>query len=497
MRLAATASRVKTSGVPTVTTFFGRLVVGLLCVSGGLALGCAGRNNNYDNGYPNEPGRTIIAEPGGYQDVYVADQTYSEQVVEGRQVVGYDTLSDGTRVEVVTYVHTYPDPLDTFPRVYWGGSWYYNVNGDFVYWSPAYGGWVYYWGPPAPLVSCWNVYYPWAPYYWGVGFYGAGWYWGGVGYYGYHAYGVPVVNEYHHHHHHWAGSSDGKPTGGHAGGPSDLPPSKGGPSDEGPARRTKPDQAPVAERTKPPANGPTADPARRSSPARSDQKGDRVAGAAPQRDPAKRTVPVRTYTNGSGQRVTTIDPQAGRIAATRNPTERTPKSLGTVQSGPARDPFATRNNTPRWDQPAASPSRDTSWDTRVPSRSATPSSQGRSAAPAPSRSFSPPSRSQPSRSFSPPSRSQPSRSFSPPSRSEPSRSFSPPSRSAPSRSMSPPSRSAPSRSSSPPSRSAPSRSMSPSSSGGGRSVSPSRSSGGGGRSSAPTRSSGGGGARRR
>ena len=71
------------------------------------------------------------------------------------EVVGYESLSSGDKVYVVTYVHTYPEPIDTYPRVYWSGRWYYNVNGDFVFWSPAYG-WVYYWGPPLPLVACWN-----------------------------------------------------------------------------------------------------------------------------------------------------------------------------------------------------------------------------------------------------------------------------------------------------------------------------------------------------
>jgi hypothetical protein len=496
--------------VSTLTNrFFRRALLAVSCLSGGLTLGCAGRNSSWqDSGYPNAPARTIIAEPGGYEDVYVADQQYQEQVVDGRQVVGYDTLSDGTRVEVVQYVHTYEDPIDTYPRVYWGGSWYYNVNGDFVYWSPGYGGWVYYWGPPVPLVSCWNAYYPWAPYYWGVGFYGAGWYWGGVGYYGYHAYGVPVVNHYHHHHQQWADANPGGPSSGHPGGPTNQP-SPGGPTDDGPARRDKPDRAPVAERDKPPAGAPArdGDPARRNvAPSRADagdriagdpakrdvapsrtptrddvapsraEGGDRVAGAAPERKPT-RTVPVRSYTSGTGQRVTTIDPSAGRVAAQRSPSApplRQSRSLGTVQQGP-RDPFSSRTTQPRWDQPAATPSRDFSADTR---------SAGRSSPSAPSRSFSP-SSSGPSRASSP-SPSAPSRSFSP-SRSS----------SSSSRTMSPPSRSSSSgfSSSSRSSGGGGGRSFSPSSSGGGRSSGAMRSSGGGGggHSSGASRSSGGGG----
>ena len=59
------------------------------------------------------------------------------------------------------------------PSGYAKGRYYYNVHGDFVYYDPYWGTWVYYYGPPAPLVACWNGYYPWAPYYWGVGYYGA------------------------------------------------------------------------------------------------------------------------------------------------------------------------------------------------------------------------------------------------------------------------------------------------------------------------------------
>ncbi|MFO0634336.1 MAG: hypothetical protein U0168_15935 [Nannocystaceae bacterium] len=160
----------------------------LLALASALGLGGCARSRMPDTDLPDAP-RTVIAQPGTYDDVYVTESTVTTTTTTTTtdgSVVGYDTLSDGSRVEVVTYVHTYPEPIDTFPRVYWGGTWYYNVNGDFVFWSPVYGGWVYYWGPPSPLVVCWNGYYPWAPYAWGVGYYGAGWYWGGVGYYGYH-----------------------------------------------------------------------------------------------------------------------------------------------------------------------------------------------------------------------------------------------------------------------------------------------------------------------
>src|SRR5205085_3212734 len=107
--LAALRARVNTARVsPLTNSFFRRALLAVTCLSGGLTLGCANRNGDWqDTGYPNAPARTIIAEPGGYEDVYVADQQYQQQVVDGRQVVGYDTLSDGTQVEVVQYVHTY------------------------------------------------------------------------------------------------------------------------------------------------------------------------------------------------------------------------------------------------------------------------------------------------------------------------------------------------------------------------------------------------------
>ena len=117
-----------------------------------------------------------------------------EVVQDPAELVGYETLSDGSKVKVVTYVHTYPEPIESYPKVYWSERWYYNVNGNFVFYSPYYGGWTYYWGPPHPLVYAWNGYYPWAPYAYGYGYYGRGYYWGGAGYYGWHAYGAAPSN---------------------------------------------------------------------------------------------------------------------------------------------------------------------------------------------------------------------------------------------------------------------------------------------------------------
>jgi hypothetical protein len=179
------------------------LIVGL-----GAAAGCANRNpDGYgSSAYPDAPPRTVVAEPGAYEGIYV-QRVVEQPGPDG--VVAYETLTDGTTTTVVTYVHTYPEAIQTYPSVWWSGRWYYNINGDFVYYSDELGMWVYYWGPPAPLVACWHGYYPYSPYYWGVGYYGPGWYWGGVGVYGYHAYGLPVVHAHHHHHHHYDRPSGG------------------------------------------------------------------------------------------------------------------------------------------------------------------------------------------------------------------------------------------------------------------------------------------------
>ncbi len=186
-------------------------------LGGSVASGCSRSITGYESTPPQA--RTVAAAPAAYQTVYVESQVYAtpdgspqphgyaapgapvagevppEALAEGSEVppdlVGYETLSDGQQVKVITYVHTYPEAIETYPRVYWSDRWYYNVNGNFVFYSPYYNNWCYYWGPPYPLVSAWNVYYPWAPYAWGWGYYGHGYYWGGAAYHGWHAYGAP------------------------------------------------------------------------------------------------------------------------------------------------------------------------------------------------------------------------------------------------------------------------------------------------------------------
>jgi hypothetical protein len=77
-----------------------------------MLLGCAGRNGETASPEP-EPKpapRTVVAAAGDYDGV-VVEERHREAGADG--VLGYETLSDGQRVTVVEYVHTYPEPVDT------------------------------------------------------------------------------------------------------------------------------------------------------------------------------------------------------------------------------------------------------------------------------------------------------------------------------------------------------------------------------------------------
>ncbi len=406
--------------------------------------------------------RTVAAAPAPEQPVYIQSSRYVEEPPpDTPEVIGYETLSDGNEIGVVTYVHSYPDPIDTYPRVYWAGRWYYNINGDFIYYSNYYGSWCYYYGPPRPLVVVWNWYYPWAPFYWGMGYYGGGYYWGGVSIYGYHAYGLPPYYLHHHHydryHHGTKQAHKGTPTGpgkrpssGTPAGPGKPPvqPGSGGPG-KAPARQASGTSHPAGSgRLAAPARDPGgagSPPAR--APSNVSPSHTQVANAPPPRQSTRPN--VRQYTTESGQRVTTVSPPPGAPA-------RQSTSLGTVpnrgwSTAPARQPSYRPNVAPRPPAPSA------------PARM--PASQAPPRAPANQKTYrsprSPPSRQPSSRpTYSPPSRQPTSRpSSSPPARQPSSRPSSPPPARRPSsRPSSPPSR-APSRStpSRAPSRSAPSR----------------------------------------
>ena len=112
-----------------------------LVLVAGFATGCKNQDQAQTQAPTQQP-QTVVASSAGYQQVYVESQGYAEPTTENPDLVGYEVLSDGKRVEVVTYVHTYPDAIETYPRVYWGGNWYYNINGNFVYYSPYYTAWV-------------------------------------------------------------------------------------------------------------------------------------------------------------------------------------------------------------------------------------------------------------------------------------------------------------------------------------------------------------------
>ncbi|MBL4688438.1 MAG: hypothetical protein JKY37_27870, partial [Nannocystaceae bacterium] len=298
-----------------------------------VASGCASQNARVsDPHYPASP-RVIVAEPGVEDQVQVVERTYA---VETGGVVGYHDLSSGDRAQVVTYTHTYVEPIDSFPRVYWAGSWYYNVHGDFVFYDPYYSGWVYYYGSPGPLVACWNGYYPYSPYYWGVGYYGAGWYWGGVGVYGYHAYGIPVTNPHHHHHdHHQNGGGPGsRPSAGAPTNGANTSPSPGGPGSPmaaGP-HRSKPSTDGPPVRDVPSRSGPpvrNVPGARDGAPARNSGATRTAAKTTPARSggatrTTKQGIPSRatgvggSMTMANGGRVTTIGGPPRRAAPRRS-----------------------------------------------------------------------------------------------------------------------------------------------------------------------------------
>ncbi|MCA9657026.1 MAG: hypothetical protein KC486_01665, partial [Myxococcales bacterium] len=130
--------------------------VGALALVSALASGCKSKEETL---YPEDlPPPVAETETVIYQDIYIETEEVMQASEENPDLVGVETLSNGDRVEVVTYVHTYPEAIETFPQVYWGGRYYYNVHGNFVFYSSYYHCWCYYWGPPAPLVYAWNYY---------------------------------------------------------------------------------------------------------------------------------------------------------------------------------------------------------------------------------------------------------------------------------------------------------------------------------------------------
>jgi hypothetical protein len=525
--------------VVTRTTFLSATLIGLLALTG-----CANKRSQQSTARTNAPTYAPRAnsqvyyqrayQPGdappadlAWGDVYVDQQVYAQPVEQyPAEMVGYETMSSGEQVVVITYVHTYVDPIETYPRVYWAGRWYYNVGGTFVFWDPYWNTWTYYWGPPAPLVVAWNYHYPWVAYSWGVGYYGAGWYWGGVGYYGWHAYGRPPTG--------WrpshgpngdpggptdggrpshspngdggGGGGGGDPmTGVEAGGtrpiapppttgagvvgdardvaaPKDPARAKDGPGNGAPVVGAKvddkPGRAPVdTTRTRVAAGGTDVKPPRAGA------EPQRIAPSKPPRAPVATTTPTRSNEFATPRQ----QPARARVPAvvqvhdehggtTVRPTYDPPTAR--------RTPTATVTRKPTTIGTTTNPTRASS---STPARASTPSSSGptyRTVTPTRSSSSSP-TRSSSSGSYSP------SRSSSSGSSYSPSRSSYSPSRSSGGSSYSP-SRSSGGSSYSP-SRSSGGSSFSPSRSSGGSSFSPSRSSGGGGGGFSPSRGGGGGG----
>jgi hypothetical protein len=529
--------------VVTRTTFLSATLIGLLALTG-----CANKRSQQSTARTNAPTYAPRAnsqvyyqrsyQPGdappadlAWGDVYVDQQVYAQPVEQyPAEMLGYETMSSGEQVVVVTYVHTYVDPIETYPRVYWAGRWYYNVGGTFVFWDPYWNTWTYYWGPPAPLCIAWNYHYPWVAYSWGVGYYGAGWYWGGAGYYGWHAYGRPPSG--------WRPSHgpNGDPGGPTDGGrPSHSPNGDGGGGGGGGG---DPMTGVEAGGTRPIAPPPTTGagvvgdardvagpkPERATGPG----KGAPVVGAKVDEKPGRAPVePTTRVAAGAGdvkppraagepQRITPSKPPRAPVATTtptRSNEFATPRQQPARARVPAvvqvhdehggttvrptyapptarRTPTATVTRKPTTIGTTTNPTRAS---TSTPARASTPSSSGptyRTVTPTRSSSSSySPSRSSSSGSSYSPSRSSGGSSYSP-SRSSGGSSYSP-SRSSGGSSYSP-SRSSGGSSYSP-SRSSGGSSFSPSRSSGGSSFSPSRSSGGGGGGFSPSRGGGGGG----
>jgi hypothetical protein len=80
-------------------------------------------------------GALLVACAPTYEEVHIvtAEPVPAPVVTD---VIAYKTLDDGTSVEVVTYVHSYVEPVTAHPSVVWSGRVYYNVGGSFVHFSP-------------------------------------------------------------------------------------------------------------------------------------------------------------------------------------------------------------------------------------------------------------------------------------------------------------------------------------------------------------------------
>jgi hypothetical protein len=130
--------------------------------------------------------RTVTAA-----DIVVVEHVVARPTPAIPDRIAVETLSTGDHVDVVVYQHVYADPIEVYPHVWWAGRWYYNVNGNLVFWDPVVGVWAHYWGPPVGLVHVWNHHHPHVAFAWGVGFYGPGYYWGGVASTGWHVHGRP------------------------------------------------------------------------------------------------------------------------------------------------------------------------------------------------------------------------------------------------------------------------------------------------------------------
>ncbi|MGB1699993.1 MAG: hypothetical protein ACPHRO_08580, partial [Nannocystaceae bacterium] len=67
------------------------------------------------------PPPSYATQAAQFEQVDVIASSYAQPTEELPTLVGYENLSTGDQVPVVVYVHTYPDPIETYARVRWSG----------------------------------------------------------------------------------------------------------------------------------------------------------------------------------------------------------------------------------------------------------------------------------------------------------------------------------------------------------------------------------------
>ncbi|MEZ4452037.1 MAG: hypothetical protein R3B09_21415 [Nannocystaceae bacterium] len=294
-----------------------------------------------------------------YDDQSYIEETYAlDPVADNPDLLGYETTSTGQQLEVYVYVINVVQPIETYPRVWWSGRWYYNIDGYLVFYSPTFTRWCYYYGPPVGLAYAWNSYYPAQPYRWSTGYYGSGWYWGGTNRQGTHAYSR---NTY-------------------PGGPAHRPASQGGPASRpanpgGPAHRPTTPGGP-GRPTTPPAHASSFAPGHSKPPVTpASHAPGRVGRVAPKAAPLPRPGASGTITTSTGRTYPTPGAHGGRptvsnrVVPPTRPSRPAPSAFAPTPSGPSR-PHA--NGGTRVTSQPSGPSRPAPQSRPMVSRPSTP-----------------------------------------------------------------------------------------------------------------------------